>query len=621
MAHTTVLGRGDAVTGALPMTQPIHIELALKLRDRAGLGRFIASTAKNGIGGVARPMISEQFLTNHAPTQVQAQTVVNYLASMGYRNVAIAPNRLLISADGTAATARNAFMTSFAQVKTHAGRIAFTNTAEVRIPEALKDSVLAVVGLQTVHQAHSFARRRDPDGAHIHAITGHNPNDFSSIYSGTGVATAAGVTIGIVTVGKLTQTIADLKTFTTNNGLSSVTTATVNTHGTSTDTSGVTEWNLDSQDVVGMAGGHVGKIIFYNVPSFFNTDLVADFNTAVSANKAKIINVSLGECETGALNDGSAAAADAIFQAAVAQGQTFSISTGDSGADECPHDGIASPIPSWPADSPYVIAAAGTTLDASTTTWNSETVWNGSGGSPSTFEPMPSWQTAFGVSGSKRGVADIAFDANPSSGSRIYVNGGLQQWGGTSLAAPIFAGMWARVIAAKGNSVGFARALIYALPASDFHDVTSGNNAGETAAVGYDFASGRGSIILNTAINHLVAGGVDQPPVANFGFATVNLTANFTDSSTDPDGTVASYSWNFGDGSAAAASANPSHVYSVAGSYSVSETVTDNLGSTNTKDGDGQQWRQAAIARQHRLRNRHGGTLGGNHECCQQQRW
>ncbi len=573
VAPATTLRAGDFIDGMLPFTQPMHIEVALRLRDRAGLDQYIASASQARALGIPADMSSDEFLANHAPTQDQANAVVDFLASAGFKNIVVAPNRLLVSADGTADVAQAAFQTSFARVRTADGRETYANTDAVHVPAALQSSVLAVIGLQDVYRPHTM------NAVVPYSVTGHNPNEFSSIYSGTGVATAAGVTVGIITQGKLTQTITDLNTFTSNNGLPTVTTQTVNTNGTSNDTSGVDEWNLDSQDIVGMGGGQVGKIIFYNIPTLSNSNLTADINTVVTANAAKIINVSLGECETYTQQDGSAAAQDQSFSQAVAQGQTFSISTGDSGADECGNGGIT---PSWPAASQYVIAAAGTTLNASTTTWTSETVWSGSGGSPSTFEPKPSWQNAL-VPGTKRGVADVAFDADPNSGAKVIVNGSTAQIGGTSLSAPIFAGMWARVIAVKGTSVGFAGPLVYALPATDFHDVTSGNNGGETAGPGYDFASGRGSIILSSAINHIGGGGGGNiAPVANFSFTTNGLVATFTDSSSDPDGTIASRSWTFGDGGTSTAT-NPSHTYASSGTYSVSLTVTDNGGLTNTK--------------------------------------
>jgi subtilase family serine protease len=580
--HATSLRSGDVIDGMVPFTQPIHIEVSLRLRNAAALASFIDSA--NRPGATERTMAPADFLAQHAPTADQAQAVVDFLTQAGFRNVSVAPNRLLVSADGTADVVQNAFQTTLAKVKTADGRDAFANTDDVRVPASLGNIVLAVLGLQTVHQAHTFARVQDPNAPD--AIVGHNPTEFSSIYGGSGVATASATPVGIITQGKITQTITDLNTFTSQNGLPTVTTQTVNTNGTSTDTSGVGEWNLDSQDIVGMGGGQVQKIIFYNIPTLSNANLTADFNTVVNANAVKIINVSLGECETSAQGDGSAASQDQIFTQAVAQGQTFSISTGDSGADECGDGGVK---PSWPAASQYVTAVAGTKLDASTTTWNSEVVWNdlsinngATGGSPSTFEPKPSWQNAL-VSGTHRGVADVAFDGSPSSGARVIVNGATQQIGGTSLSAPIFAGMWARVLAVKGQSFGFAPPLVYALSASNFHDVTSGNNSGETAGPGYDFASGRGSMILNVAIGNLGGGGgTNQPPVANFSFTTSGLTANFTDSSSDPDGTISSRSWNFGDGGTSTAT-SPSHTYAANGTYTVTLTVTDNGGAQNTK--------------------------------------
>lgn len=577
IANAFSLPDGAVVNGLLPFTTPMHVEVALKLRNRDQLDRFIAGGPSPVSGSAHAPLSGADILANYSPTVEQAQAVVDFLTGAGFTNVTVAPNRLLVSADATADVVQAAFQTSFAQVATADGRTdAYANTSPVSIPANLQPIVLSVVGLQTAVIPHTMVTAAEmvdaPD-----AVTGHYPTEFSSIYGGNGVATAAGVTVGIFTEGNLSQAISDLNTFTSQQGLATVSTMTVNTNGTSNDTSGTPEWDLDSQDIVGMGGGQVGQLIFYNVPSLSNSNMIANFNTIVSRNEAKIINVSLGECETSANSDGSVAAADQILAVADAQGQTFSISTGDSGANECSQ---RHPGASWPAMSQYVIAASGTTLDASTTTWNNETVWSDSGGSASTIEPKPSWQTLY--NGSTRGVADIAFDGDPSSGSKIIVNGSLAQYGGTSLSAPIFAGSWARVIATKGTGVGFAGPLIYQLPAADFHDIVSGNNGGSTAGPGYDLASGRGSMILNQAINDLGGGGGgNNPPVASFTYTISGLTVNFTDTSTDSDGSIVSRSWNFGDGGTSTAT-NPSHTYATSGSYTVSLTVTDNDNATGS---------------------------------------
>ncbi len=71
------------------------------------------------------------------------------------------------------------------------------------------------------------------------------------------------------------------------------------------------------------------------------------------------------------------------------------------------------------------------------------------------------------------------------------------------------------------------------------------------------------------------------PPVANFSFTVNNLSVNFSDTSSDSDGSIASRSWNFGDGSSSSA-ANPSKTYASAGSYTVGLTVTDNAGASHS---------------------------------------
>ena len=590
VAHATVLRQGDAVVGALPMTQPIRVVVALKLRNKAVLDAFIANSAKNQSGGkAAQLMSSDQILANHMPTQQQAQAVAGYLTSMGFSNVTVAPNRLLVTADGTALTARNAFMTSFAQVKTRDGRIAYANTEDVRVPAALSDKVLSVIGLQSVHQARPPIQQSTGAGSHTDAVLSHDPTEFPAIYGGTGVAPASDITIGIVSAGttgnggSLNTVIADLNSFTATHGLPLVTTGVVLTNGPNTEPDD--ESQIPSQTILGMAGGQVRKIAFYNLATSQDSDLTAGFNAIVSANVAKVIENLYSNCETDAQADGSAAADDAIFEVAVAQGQTFVMGAGSfGGANQCNN---FTNTPLWPASSQYVVAVANTLLNASANTWFTEQVYNQTGGSPSTFEPMPAWQTAFGVTGSTRVDADVAFDGFPDSGVRIIVDGNGEVESGTDVSASLFAGVWASVLQARGSGFGFAGPVIYALPATDFHDITVGNNnggrpaLGYAAGTGYDFPSGRGSMIISKVVADS-AGVGNKPPVANFTYTASGLTASFTDTSTDTDGSIASHSWDFGDGGTSIV-ANPSHTYAAAGIYSVTEHVLDNDGAGAVK--------------------------------------
>jgi PKD repeat protein len=74
----------------------------------------------------------------------------------------------------------------------------------------------------------------------------------------------------------------------------------------------------------------------------------------------------------------------------------------------------------------------------------------------------------------------------------------------------------------------------------------------------------------------------NAPPVADFTSGCGGLACSFTDRSTDADGTLASWSWNFGDGSASTAR-NPSHTFAGPGTYPVALSVTDNAGASQTK--------------------------------------
>ncbi|GAB3034859.1 MULTISPECIES: S53 family peptidase [Oleiagrimonas] len=481
--HAHVLATGSKVHGAAALDTPVHVTIALKARNQAELQK-LAATAH-------APMSAQDVINEFAPTSAQVQSVVDYLKGQGFTNISVSANRMLVSADGDAARAQSAFNTSLVSVTTPHGRNAIANTSAAQVPSSIAGSVLSVIGLQTAARPHvMFKGKPGGGGSTTGTVTGHNPTEFPTIYNVGSTPAATSINVGIISDGDMSATLQDLNQFVTTNGLATPSVQVVYPGAQGTDTSGTAEWDLDSQDILAMSGG-VNKLIFYAATSLSNSDLTAAFNKAVSDDQAQVVNVSLGECETSAYQDGSMAADDQILAMGVAQGQTFSISTGDSGSNECSGGGPKGTTPSYPASSPNVIAVSGTTLGTTSSgNWADETLWADAGGSPSTVEPKPSWQTQ---GDSMRDVADVAFDADPNSGSIIIVNGSNAQYGGTSLAAPLFAATWARMLASHPG-LGFAGPHLYTVSTSVYHDVTSGSNGGETATAGWDFASGFGSI-------------------------------------------------------------------------------------------------------------------------------
>ncbi len=494
----TLAHRVRAATQAFAMQpgEPVQIAVSLHMRNKAEMD---ALTAAILAGKPAKHITSAEFLQRFAPGEQQVKAVVDHLTQAGFVHVEVAKNRMLITADGSAATVKTAFNTELQHFSVD-GRDAYANVSDAAVPSHLSGIVNAVHGLQTVDQAHTMRARAEGSATEV-GLVGIDPTEFPAIYNANGLPPATNATVGIISAGDITPTLTDLTAFVAKAGYPTPSVQKVIVGTPSTDTSNDVEWNLDSQDALAAAGGAVKQLVFYVANALTDADLTATYNKAVSDNVAQAINVSLGECETIAKKSGLIATQDAIFQIAVAQGQTFTVSSGDTGSKGCLRNFIFKDrLGSYPAVSPYVISVGGTTLQTSAPgVWASETAWSGGGGGTSRTETAPQWQVDAGVLGSStvRGVPDISFDGNPSTGALIIVNGNIEQWGGTSLSAPLAAGFWARLQSANGNSLKFPAAMLYRNgPTSPnwFHDVVSGSNGAFKAAPGWDYTNGFGSL-------------------------------------------------------------------------------------------------------------------------------
>ena len=338
-----------------------------------------------------------------------------------------------------------------------------------------------------------------------------NAYGFSQISfaGGTVPADGSGTTIAIVDAYDDPNIASDLHQFDLEYGLPDPVFTKVNQTGGSTppapNTSWSTEISIDVEWAHAIAPG--ANILLVEA----NSNSTADLNTAAefAATQPGVVAVSMSFL--GAESSSEVARNSDFVTPPGHPGVTFVAASGDNGAP-----------PSQPAIDPNVLAVGGTSinLDAAGNIL-SEVGWTGSGGGISAFEPQPSYQTGVVTqSTTQRTNPDVAYDANPNTGITIYDTYNFPtptpwgQFGGTSIAAPQWAALIAiadqgRAQAGLGSLDGPSQTLprLYALPASDFNDITAGTSTGNpeySAGPGYDLVTGRGSPQANQIVPALM---------------------------------------------------------------------------------------------------------------------
>jgi len=223
------------------------------------------------------------------------------------------------------------------------------------------------------------------------------------------------------------------------------------------------------------------KILLVEASSSSMSNLGASVNEAVRLG-ATVVSNSYG---------GGESSADTSYDSAYFNhpGVAITVSSGDSGY------GVE-----YPAASRYVTAVGGTTLNlGSGNAYGSESAWSSGGSGCSRYDAKPSWQTDTGCS--RRTVADVSADADPNTGAAVYDSvpysgqSGWFQVGGTSLASPLIAGVYALA----GNAASVTYGSYPYSHTSSLHDVSTGSNGSCggsylcTAGSRYDGPTGLGS--------------------------------------------------------------------------------------------------------------------------------
>ena len=566
VAQLTPVGRPEAA-------REIRIAVGLPLRHAAELTNLLQNLYDPASPDYHHYLTPAQFAETFGPTREDYESVLAFARTNGLTVTATHPNRTLLDLSGSVANLERTFhVTLRTYVRPSDHRVFYAPDGDPAL--ALATPVLHVSGLDnysppqprlratplTVHpggggqvgrtrpwggRPAGLSRRagcgtadlevggtKNPpttsgratpltETPRVAPPTGSGPagtlmgNDFRAAYAPGLPLTGTGQTVGLLQFDGYTA--SDITYYESNASLPNVTLVNVLLDGFDGRPSGngnELEVSLDIEAAIAMAPGLSQVIVYEAGPAGVWDDIL---NRMATDDQAQQISSSWY------LNGaGPDPVADQIWQQMAAQGQSFFSASGDHGADLGPID--------FPGESPYITQVGGTTLTTGGPggAWVSETVWNwnngaaGSGGI-STRYGIPSWQaginmTANGGSTTQRNVPDVALTAD---NVYVRVDGEDYEVGGTSCAAPLWAGFMALVnqqaVANGRPSIGFANPAIYALGREagytlGLHDIMTGSNVtpfslpGKFLAVpGYDLCTGWGTPTGSNLVNALVA--------------------------------------------------------------------------------------------------------------------
>jgi subtilase family serine protease len=590
-AHPRINGATDA--GAVSATMPLSrmtLVFSRTAAQQAELDQLLADQQDPNSVNYHKWLTPEEFGDRFGLAQGDVDAVSAWLSAQGFQVEEVARSRTWIAFSGIAAQAEAAFHTALHNY-TVGGEQHFAPTSDISVPDALANVVTGVTGL------HNFAPRAlnvKPRPHVTSSITGNHfivPGDFATIYNlpsyangqvcTSGCLDGTGQTIGIVGQSDLsTDSNAgrngtpgvngqqyDLVTFRNLAGMPAVN-LTIKVKGTDP---GVVSGDADEANLdvewAGVPAPNAALIFYIQSATGGGNGAFGAIVDAVNDNKAQVISVSYGICET-QLGSSDKTNLTNAGQQANAQGQAILVASGDSGAADCDTKLPATLGLSvdFPSSMPYATSVGGTTFigdTANSTTptqatqyWAGstddvspsalsyipETSWNDSsgttpsatgGGVSTIFTTKPVWQTGLGVpNDNARDVPDISLNASPSHDQTVICSQSkcvtgyrntdttYDVLGGTSIGAPTFAGILALINQAKGTAQGNPNPFLYAQAASApwaYNDITTGNNVvscssgtgcsggtmGYSATAGYDLVTGLGSVNVRALINSL----------------------------------------------------------------------------------------------------------------------
>ncbi|MHB2017875.1 MAG: S53 family peptidase [Candidatus Xenobia bacterium] len=458
----------------------------------------LSSCQKQRGGNALEPMTVSVILkqeSTHTLGQLSAFAKANHLAVES-----IDPRTNTVKLQGTALSCQKAFGVQLNTYKPKDGAAFRAYEGAVKLPRALAGNVQAVLGLSdrpVARPLHHILNKADFGG-------GYSAPEVGAMYNFPKNMDGTGQTIGILEFGG-GYNQADLDAYFKKLGMPTPQVSAVSIDGQQ-NTPG-TDQNTDAEVAldIEVAGSIAPKA---RVVVYFAPDTEQGFADAINAaahdttNNPKILSLSWGSDED-STNDppptgwskAGIQAVDAAIKNAAQSGVNLFSAAGDSGSNS--ENGGKTDV-MYPAASPWAIGVGGTELqENSDGSRGSETAWDGSGGGVSNLFAKPDFQANAGVPapaqpGGGRGIPDVSANASPSTGYDVIWDGQEQPIGGTSAAAPLYAGLAALLAQGAGHPLPYLNPFFYQHPEA-FNDITSGSNGAFNAGPGWDPVTGLGS--------------------------------------------------------------------------------------------------------------------------------
>jgi hypothetical protein len=503
-----------------PGSESLRVAIGLPLRQREELEKLLRDLYDPRSPLFRHFLTVEQFTERFGPTREDYESVTSFVGRHGLTVARVTANRMVLDVAGPIEGLERAFHVQMG-IYQHPleDRTFFAPNVEPSVEPGIP--ILSVVGLtDRVRPQPMSLQRGTRDSA---AINGSGPggaflgSDMRNAYAPGVTLDGNGQSVGLFELAP--YDVRDVHNYFSSIGeplvVPIVDVRLDGVDGGVPDGGDDGEEALDIEQAISMAP-NLSSLIVYEAYGH-NANELDIWNQMATDNVAKQLSSSWGYWPSDPSDE-------QVFMQFAAQGQNLFEASGDYGAYS------PSLQMNYPTSDANVVVVGGTHLTLDGGAWDTEIAWSKSGGGVSTSDvAIPGYQqgvanAANQGSSTLRNIPDVSAEADFDS--YVCANGFCSSnWGGTSLAAPRWAGFLALVNQqANGTPIGFLNPSLYALGqgasyGSVLHDIVVGNNFNDgspdsfSAVTGYDLVTGWGSPTGQALIDALAP----SPTGADFG--------------------------------------------------------------------------------------------------------